>query len=43
LLGLLWMFWNKRRQGWHDLFAGSVVIREDESLKSLQQLAREAR
>ena len=43
LLGLLWMFWNKRRQGWHDLLAGSVVIREDESLKSLHQLAREAR
>jgi uncharacterized RDD family membrane protein YckC len=43
LLGLLWIFWNKRRQGWHDLLAGSVVIREDESLKSLQQLAREAR
>jgi len=43
LLGLLWMFWNKRRQGWHDLLAGSVVIREDDSLKSLHQLAREAR
>ena len=43
LLGLLWMFWNKRRQGWHDLIADSIVIREDESLKSLQQLAREAR
>jgi uncharacterized RDD family membrane protein YckC len=43
MLGLLWMFWNKRRQGWHDLLAGSVVIREDESLKSLHQLAREAR
>ena len=42
LLGLLWMFWNKRRQGWHDLLAGSVVIREDDSLKSLHQLAREA-
>jgi len=42
-LGLLWMFWQKRRQGWHDLLAGSVVIREDESLKSLRQLAREAR
>jgi uncharacterized RDD family membrane protein YckC len=42
LLGLLWMFWNKRRQGWHDLLAGSVVIREDEALKSVQQLAREA-
>ncbi len=43
LLGLLWILWNKRRQGWHDLLAGSVVIREDEALKSLQQLAREAR
>jgi uncharacterized RDD family membrane protein YckC len=43
MLGLLWMFWNKRRQGWHDLLAGSVVIREDESLKSLHQLEREAR
>jgi uncharacterized RDD family membrane protein YckC len=43
MLGLLWMFWSKRRQGWHDLLAGSVVIREDESLKSLGQLAREAR
>jgi uncharacterized RDD family membrane protein YckC len=43
LLGLLWMLWNKRRQGWHDLLAGSVVIREDEALKSVHQLAREAR
>ena len=43
LLGLLWILWNKRRQGWHDLLAGSVVIREDEALKSLHQLAREAR
>jgi uncharacterized RDD family membrane protein YckC len=43
MLGLLWILWNKRRQGWHDLLAGSVVIREDESLKSLHQLTREAR
>ena len=43
LLGLLWMLWSKRRQGWHDLLAGSVVIREDEALKSLHQLAREVR
>jgi uncharacterized RDD family membrane protein YckC len=43
LLGLLWMLGNKRRQGWHDLLAASVVIREDEAPKSLQQLAREAR
>lgn len=43
MLGLLWMLWNKRRQGWHDLLAGSVVIREDESLKSVHQLAGEVR
>jgi uncharacterized RDD family membrane protein YckC len=43
MLGLLWIAWNKRRQGWHDLFAGSIVMREDEALKSLSQLAREAR
>jgi uncharacterized RDD family membrane protein YckC len=43
LLGLLWILWNERRQGWHDLIAGTVVIREDESLKSLRRLAREAR
>lgn len=43
MLGLLWIAWNKRRQGWHDLLAGSVVMREDEALKSLSQLAREAR
>jgi uncharacterized RDD family membrane protein YckC len=43
MLGLLWMLWNKHRQGWHDLLAGSVVIREDEALKSVHQLAREAR
>ena len=42
MLGLLWMLWNKRRQGWHDLLAGSVVIREDEALKTLHQLAGEA-
>jgi uncharacterized RDD family membrane protein YckC len=42
-LGLLWMIWNSRRQGWHDLFADAVVIREDESRKALYQLAREAR
>lgn len=43
MIGLLWMFWSKRRQGWHDMLAGTVVIREDEALKSLHQLAREAR
>lgn len=43
MLGLLWMLWNKRRQGWHDLLAGSIVIREDEALKSVHQLAGEAR
>ncbi len=27
-LGLLWIGWDRRKQGWHDKIAGSVVIRE---------------
>jgi uncharacterized RDD family membrane protein YckC len=26
-LGLLWVGWDKRKQGWHDKLAGTVVIR----------------
>jgi uncharacterized RDD family membrane protein YckC len=26
-LGLLWVGWDKRKQGWHDKIAGTVVIR----------------
>ena len=26
-LGLLWVTWDKRKQGWHDKLAGTVVVR----------------
>ncbi|MBI4676683.1 MAG: RDD family protein [Elusimicrobia bacterium] len=26
-LGYLWAFWEKDRRGWHDLLAGTVVVR----------------
>jgi uncharacterized RDD family membrane protein YckC len=39
-LGVAWMFWDKRKQGWHDKLGGAVVIRDDDALKSLSELAR---
>ena len=27
-LGFLWVGWDKRKQGWHDKLAGTVVIRD---------------
>jgi len=29
-LGLFWVGWDKRKQGWHDKMAGTVVIVENE-------------
>ena len=48
MLGFLWIAWDKRKQGFHDKIANTVVVydtsivRDDESQKSLQQLMREA-
>jgi len=48
MLGFLWIAWDKRKQGFHDKMANTVVIydtsivRDDESQKSLQQLMSEA-
>ncbi len=28
-LGFLWIAWDKRKQGWHDKLAGTVVIRPE--------------
>lgn len=48
-LGFLWVAWDKRKQGFHDKLAGTVVIIDggtevdDESAKSLEQLMEEAR
>jgi len=41
LLGFIWIAFDRRKQGFHDKIAGSVVIIEDESRKSLQTLERE--
>ena len=40
LLGLAWMIWDPRKQGWHDKIGGTVVVRDDDALKSLTDLAR---
>lgn len=44
-LGFLWIIWDKRRQGFHDLIARTVVLYApaDESEKSLRRLMEEAR
>lgn len=39
LLGLAWMIWDRRKQGWHDKLGGTVVIRDNDALKSLTELA----
>lgn len=48
-LGFLWIAWDKRKQGFHDKIANTVVLYNaelyagDESQKSLQQLLSELR
>jgi len=48
-LGFFWIIWDKRKQGFHDKIAGTIVIVEthrkekDESQKSLKQLVDELR
>jgi uncharacterized RDD family membrane protein YckC len=48
-LGFLWIAWDKRKQGFHDKIANTVVVYNadllagDESQKSLQQLISEVR
>ncbi len=48
-LGFFWIIWDKRKQGFHDKIAGTVVIVEshhrenDESQKTLEQLVEELR
>ena len=36
--GVLWSIWDPRHQGLHDKLAGSVVVKEDESLMALDEL-----
>ncbi len=50
-LGFFWIGWDRRKQGFHDKIAGTLVVRvgdhdpqpDDESRKSLDQLVKEAR
>lgn len=42
-LGFFWMFWDARRQGWHDKLARTLVVDDDESTKSLADLSAECR
>lgn len=48
-LGFFWVMWDKRKQGFHDKIANTVVVYNgvvdafDESQKSLQQLISELR
>lgn len=48
-LGFLWIAWDKRKQGFHDKIANTIVLynanlqTDDESQKSLQQLISEVR
>lgn len=39
-VGVAWSIWDRRRQGLHDKLAGSVVVKEDESLMALDELVR---
>ncbi|NNC54671.1 MAG: RDD family protein, partial [Pseudomonadales bacterium] len=34
LLGLIWVGIDKRKQGWHDKLAGTLVIKEEDDLAS---------
>ena len=43
LLGLFWIGWDRHRQAFHDKLAGTLVVRNDDALKSLRELYREAR
>ena len=36
-LGFLWILFDRRKQGWHDKLAHTVVMMQDESLKSLKE------
>ena len=48
-VGFLWIAWDKKKQGFHDKLANTVVVydanieRDDESQKTLQQLVSEIR
>lgn len=34
LLGYLWIIWDKKKQGWHDKMAGTIVVKTDKQPKT---------
>lgn len=42
-LGFFWIFWDARRQAWHDKLARTLVVIDDESTKTLADLSAECR
>ncbi|MBN8530729.1 MAG: RDD family protein [Alphaproteobacteria bacterium] len=40
LLGMLWIGWNRKKRGWHDMIAGTVVIKDPETPFSIKFLYR---
>ena len=39
-IGILWSIWDRRNRALHDILVGSAVIKEDESLMTLEELMR---
>ncbi|MDJ0834117.1 MAG: RDD family protein [Gammaproteobacteria bacterium] len=39
-LGFLWILFDRRKQGWHDKLAGTVVMMQDASLHKLETYVR---
>lgn len=39
-LGFFWIGWDRRKQGFHDKLAGSLVLREPAGAPSLNEIAR---
>jgi len=39
-LGFIWIVFDKRKQGWHDKIAGTVVVIHDQATISLYQLEK---
>lgn len=40
-LGLFWIGWDRKKQGFHDKLAKTLVIVQDDTRKTLEELARE--
>lgn len=36
MMGILWVAWDSKKQGWHDKLAGTVVIRQKNRVEKVQ-------